>query len=188
MAFLTQDQINDIGFKYVGKNVKISEKASIYNPDRIQIGDNSRIDDFCIISGTLIIGRNVHIATFCNVVGGEPGITLEDFSGLAFGCHVFTQSDSYAGDALTNPTVPQRYRKETKKPILIKKHSIVGTNSIIFPGVILAEGTSVGANSMVTKSTKEWTIYFGNPAKIIRSRKQDALRLEKEYLESEEKR
>lgn len=182
MAFLTAEQIKDIGFKSVGKNVKISEKASIYNPERIQIGDYSRIDDFCIISGALTIGRNVHIAAFCNLVGGLPGIVLEDFSGLAFGCHIFTHSDSYTGDALTNPTVPEYFRKEIKKPILIKKHSIVGTNSIIFPGVILEEGTAVGANSMITKSTKEWSIYFGSPAKIIKSRKRDALELEKKYL------
>jgi UDP-3-O-[3-hydroxymyristoyl] glucosamine N-acyltransferase len=61
MAYYTQEQLKQLGFKYVGKNVKISDKASIYNCDQIEIGDNSRVDDFCIISGKIKIGRNVHI-------------------------------------------------------------------------------------------------------------------------------
>ena len=60
------------------------------------------------------IGRNVHIAIFCNVAGGEKGIHLDDFSGLAYGCHVITQSDDYSGKTLTNPTVPDEFKREQK--------------------------------------------------------------------------
>lgn len=185
MAFLRREQLEAIGFKHLGKDVKISDRASIYNPEQIEIGDHTRIDDFCVISGKVTFGRNVHIAVFSNVAGGELGVVFEDFSGLAYGCHVFTQSDDYGGETLTNPTVPDIYKNETKLSIVIGRHSIVGTSSIIFPGVVLAEGTSIGANSMVTKSTEEWSIYFGNPAKRIASRKKDLLTLEKKYLESE---
>lgn len=182
LAFLKDKQLKKMGFKSLGTNVCISDKASIYNPDQIQIGDNSRIDDFCVVSGKVTIGNNVHIAVFCNVAGGEKGIIFEDFSGLAYGCHVFTQSDDYSGRTLTNPTVPDKYKKEVKKSILIGKHSIIGTSSLILPGVVLAEGTSVGGLSLVTKSTEEWSIYFGSPAKRIKSRKRSLLKLEKEYL------
>ncbi len=175
-----------MGFKSLGCNVLISDKASIYNHDQIEIGDYSRIDDFCVISGKVKIGRNVHIAVFCNVAGGEKGITFGDFSGLAYGCHVFTQSDDYSGTTLTNPTVPDEYKREIKREIFIGRHSIVGTNSLVFPGVILAEGTAVGGHSMITKSTEEWSIYFGNPAKRIKERKKDLLNLEAEYLALEQ--
>jgi len=185
MAFLKQGQLEKMGFKSLGRNVRISDKASIYDADQIDIGDHSRIDDFCMISGNVSIGRNVHIAVFCNVVGGEKGIVFKDFSGLAYGCHVFTQSDDYGGKTLTNPTVPDKYKQEIKKAIVIGRHSIVGTNSLIFPGVVLAEGTSVGALSMVKKSTEEWSVYCGNPAKRIKARKRDLLKLEKEYLSTE---
>jgi galactoside O-acetyltransferase len=187
LAFLNKEQLEKMGFKALGTNVCISEKASIYNPELIEIGDNSRIDDFCVISGKITIGRNVHIAVLCNVAGGEKGIILRDFSGLAYGCHVFTQSDDYSGRTLTNPTIPDKYKREIKRPIVIGRHSIVGTNSIIFPGVILAEGTSVGALSIVTKSTEEWSIYFGNPAKRMKARKKDLLELEENYLSCEGK-
>lgn len=174
-----------MSFKKLGRNVRISEKASIYNADQIEIGDHSRIDDFCVISGKVKIGRNVHIAIFCNVAGGTEGVVLEDFVGLAYGCHVFSQSDDYNGLTLTNPTVPAEYKKEKKAKVHIGKHCIVGTNSLIFPGVTLAEGCSLGALSMLTKSTEAWGVYFGIPAKKIKERKRDLLELEKAYLRSD---
>lgn len=186
MSYLSRKSLESLGFKYLGENVKISDKASIYDFGKISIGDNSRIDDFCVISGNVFIGRNVHIAVFCNVAGGEEGIIFEDFSGLAYGCHIFTQSDDYSGNSLTNPTVPDKYKKEIKKKIVIGRHSIVGTSSIVFPGVTLAEGTSVGALSMVTKNTEEWSVYFGTPAKKIKKRKRNLLELEAMYLKEDE--
>ena len=182
MAFLTETSLVALGFNYLGVNVKISDKASIYNPELMEVGDYTRIDDFCVISGKVILGRNVHVAIFCNIGGGEVGVKLDDFSGLAYGCHVFAQSDDYSGRTLTNPTVPDKYKNETKSPVLIKRHSIVGACSVILPGVTLEEGTSIGAMSMVTKSTEPWTIYFGIPAKRLKTRRRELLELEQEYL------
>ncbi|RTY67261.1 acyltransferase [Pseudomonas veronii] len=185
MAFIPEEKLKKMGFKSLGNNVKISDKAAIYNCDQISIGDHTRIDDFCVISGSVTFGRNVHIAIFCNVAGGEPGVTMEDFSGLAYGCQVFAQSDDYSGMTLTNPTVPAAYKKEAKSAIRIGRHVIIGTSSLVLPGVDLADGCSVGALSMVTKSTEPWGIYFGAPAKRIKNRKKDLLELEAAYLASE---
>jgi galactoside O-acetyltransferase len=119
------------------------------------------------------------------VAGGTEGIRFDDFSGLAYGCHVFSQSDDYTGLALTNPTVPAEFKKEKKEKVIIGKHCIVGTCSLIFPGVVMSEGCSLGAMSMLTKSTEPWAIYFGIPAKKIKSRKKDLLKLERLYLDTE---
>lgn len=185
MAFLTDEQLNKIGFKKLGRNVKISDKASIYNPDMISIGDNSRVDDFCVISGKIDIGRNVHIAAHCLIAGGCEGIDFGDFSGVAYHVQVFTQSDDYSGKTMTNPTISSIYKNEFKKHISIGKHCIVGANSIVMPGVILGEGTSVGALSLVRKSTDEWSVYLGNPAKRIKSRSKNLLELEQKLIEAE---
>lgn len=185
MAFLPESALNSLGFKRLGANVKISDKASIYNPELMEIGDHVRIDDFCVLSGKITLGRNVHIAIFCNIGGGDLGVTLGDFSGLAYGCHVFSQSDDYSGQTLTNPTVPDKYKRETKSPVLIKRHCIVGTCSVILPGVTIEEGTSIGAMSMVTKSTEPWSIYFGIPAKRLKARSRELLVLEQDYLRDE---
>lgn len=186
MSYYTQEQLKQLNFKHIGKNVKISDKASIYNCDQIEIGDNSRIDDFCVVSGKISIGRNVHITPMCLVAGGEKGITFEDFTTIAYGVQVFTQSDDYSGKTMTNSTIPKEYKNEFMQEVVLKKHSIVGAGSIIMPGVIIAEGTSVGAMSLVLISTESWGIYVGNPVKRLKDRKKDLLELEKLYLVSEE--
>lgn len=185
MAYLSAKELEAYGFKSIGKNVLISNRAAIYNPDQITIGDHSRIDDFCVVSGKVSIGRNVHLAVFCNIAGGEEGVTIEDFASLAYGCHVFSQSDDYSGRSMTNPTIPDIYKEETKIAVHIERHCIIGTNSIIFPGVTLREGTAVGALSMITTSTQPWTVYFGAPAVKIKPRSRLLLEKETELLKNE---
>lgn len=185
MAYYTYEQLKKFGFKFLGKNVKISDKASIYDFNQIEIEDNSRIDDFCVISGKVKIGRNVHITPMCLVGGGEKGIIFEDFTTIAYGVKIFTQSDDYIGETMCNSTIPKKFKNEFKKEVILKRHSIVGAGSIIMPGVTLNEGTSIGAMSLVLKSTEPWSIYVGSPVKKLKSRKKNLLDLEKQYLESD---
>ncbi len=183
MAYYSDAELQQLGFKHLGKNVKISTKASIYNADQIEIGDHSRIDDFCVISGKVTIGKHVHLAPFCLVAGGEKGIRIDDFAGMAYHAQIFSQSDDYSGRTLTNPTIPARYKAEKKASSALGRHVIVGAGSIIFPGVEIAEGCAVGAMTLVTHSTQPWGIYVGNPARRIKDRKQDLLQLEAQFLQ-----
>ena len=182
MAYLKSEELRALGYKKVGVNVRVSDKASVYNVSDLEIGDNSRIDDFCVISGSVKIGKNVHIAPFCLVAGGELGVVFDDYSGLAYGVKVFTQSDDYSGATLTNPTIPSHYKNEKKSPVHIGRHVIIGASSMVFPGVKIADGCSVGAMTLVNKSTEEWGIYLGNPARRIKERKKLLLNLESEYI------
>lgn len=185
MAYYSEEELRALGLAHVGRNVKISRLAALNNPDRLSIGDHSRIDDFVVVSGKVTIGRNVHVAVFCNLAGGVEGISMDDFSGLAYGCHVFSESDDYSGRTMTNPTVPAKYKQGARKAVFIGRHVIIGTGSQVFPGVIVAEGCSVGAMTMLTKSTEPWGIYFGAPAKRIKERKRDLLEQEAKYLDDE---
>jgi acetyltransferase-like isoleucine patch superfamily enzyme len=83
---------------------------------------------------------------------------------------------------MTNSNIPKKYKNEYKKEVVIEKHSIVGAGSIILPGVQLGEGTSVGAMSLIRKSTEEWSIYVGNPAKKIKNRSKALLELEQQFI------
>ena len=183
MAYLSIEQLNTMGFKSLGENIKISDKASIYNADQIEIGDHSRIDDFCVLSGKIVIGKFVHIAPFNLLAGGEKGIYIDDFSGISYSCSIFSQSDDYSGMWLTSPLIPPRFKLEYKATVNIGRHVIVGTKSVIFPGVTCAEGSSIGAMSLVTKNTDPWGIYIGIPAKRIKERKREMLRLEQQFWE-----
>lgn len=183
MPYLSEKQLGEMGFKSLGKHVKVSERASVYNADCIELGDYSRIDDFSVISGRVVIGRNVHITAHCLVAGGEKGIVFSDFSAIAYGVKVFSQSDDYSGFHMTNPTVPPEFTKTTKRHVSIGRHSIVGANTVILPGTEILDGVSVGACSLVQGRLKEWCIYQGSPAVFIRERSKRLLHYETKYLD-----
>lgn len=185
MGYLSDADLHAMGFARLGRNVKISDKAAIYDAHRIEIGDNCRVDDFSTLSGTVTMGRNVMISALCHVAGGTPGVELEDFSTLAYGVKLMSQSDDYSGATMTGPTVPAEFKRETKRKSRLGRHVIVGTNSVIFPGVDVADGCSVGAMSLVTRSTEPWGIYVGCPARRLKDRKRDLLELERAYLAAE---
>ncbi|MBK4218114.1 hypothetical protein JJJ17_19480 [Paracoccus caeni] len=185
MAYLSDEDLRRMGFAALGRNVKISDKAAIYGAEQMRIGDNSRIDDFCVVSGRVEIGRNVHIAPLCLVAGGKPGIVFGDFSGFAYGVKAFAQSDDYSGETMTNPTVPAEYKAERFERVEIGRHAIVGTGSVIAPGVVLGEGTAVGAMALITRPTEPWSIYVGNPARRLRDRSRNLLAQEQAYLAAE---
>jgi acetyltransferase-like isoleucine patch superfamily enzyme len=182
MAYLSRAALEAMGFAALGRDVRISDRAAIYGAEQMRIGDHSRIDDFCVVSGRVEIGRNVHVAPFCLVAGGTPGIVIEDFAGLAYRVSVFAQSDDYSGATMTNPTVPARFKQETRAAVRIGRHVILGAGAIVAPGVELAEGTAVGAAALVLASSAPWTILAGIPARRIRDRRRDLLALEAEYL------
>lgn len=82
---------------------------------------------------------------------------------------------------MTNSMVPAKYRPGIiSKPVRIGKYTILGCNSVVLPGVTISEGTAVGSMSLCNKSTEEWSIYAGIPARKIRERRRDLLELEKQ--------
>lgn len=183
MAYLSREKIEKMNFKRLGRDVLISDKACIYNADQIEIDDESRIDDFCILSGRVCIGKYNHITPMCLIAGGLPGVYFSDFCTLAYGAKVFSQSDDYSGESLTNSLIDKKYKKEIFLPVFLKKHVILGAGSIVLPGVTIEEGCSIGAMTLVTKNTTAWGVYAGSPARRIKDRSQGLLTLEKSFLE-----
>ncbi len=184
MGFYTQADLARFRFRSLGKDVKISEKASIYGAERISIGDHSRIDDFCVLSAGdegIEIGRYVHIAVYSSLIG-QSKIVMKDFAGLSSRVSIYSSTDDYSGEALTNPTVPPAYLKIISKEVILEKHVIIGAGTIILPGCRLQEGSAVGAQSLLTKDCEPFTIYAGVPAKRIKARSRKLLELEKNFL------
>lgn len=183
--FYTTEELRDLGFKKVGDKVLLHKSCIVVGVENISIGDNVRIDGFnSLISsgdGFITLGSHIHIASHC-YIGAGSGFVMEDFSGLAYGVKVHTMSDDYTGKALTNSTIPLEYKKIQAGKVSICKHSIVGSGTVILPGVTVAEGCSVGAMSLVTKSLDEWGVYFGIPVKRLKNRSKKLLELEEQYL------
>ncbi|WP_370559871.1 acyltransferase [Edwardsiella tarda] len=186
MAFLTDEQLSNIGFASLGSNVRISDKASIYGASLINIGSNVRIDDFCVLSagsGGIEIGNYVHIAIFSSLIG-EGKIVLSDFSGISSRVSIYSSNDDYTGEYLTNPTIPAKYTNVTHAPVILGKHVIIGSGTVVLPGVTLHEGAAVGSLSLVMKDCEPFCIYMGTPAKKIKSRGRQLISKELELLSS----
>lgn len=175
-SFYSQDELIKINFNKVGRNVLISKKCSIYSPQDIEIGDNVRIDDYCILSGRIKIGNNIHISAYSALYGAN-GIILEDFVTVSGRNMIYSATDDYSGEYMTNP-MNEGYRNVIGGPVILCKHTIVGAGCILLPNITLKEGTSVGAMSLVNKSTEEWGVYVGIPAKRIKDRSKKLLEFE----------
>ena len=148
------------------------------------IDDNSRIDDFTVIVATrepVTIGKHVHISSHCYLAARE-GLVMEDFTTLAPGVLIFTASDDYSGERMTNSTLPRHLTGGPVGAVRLGRHVIVGAGTVILPNVTIDTGSSVGAMSLVTKSLSGWGVYCGIPARRLRARKKNLLQLEKDYL------
>jgi acetyltransferase-like isoleucine patch superfamily enzyme len=186
-GYYESDELMRFGFRRVGKNVKIAKNSTIIGLNNISIGSNIRIDGNTVIaahSGFLELGDYIHIGGFC-YLGCAGGITMSDFSGLSQGVNIYSGTDDYTGRSLTNPTVPHKYLKLKIAPVHLGRHVIVGSNSVILPGVAIGDGSSVGALSLVTKSLEAWGVYFGAPVKRLKSRSKSLLELEKKLIEED---
>lgn len=183
MAYLTEKQLTKIGFKRLGKEVRISDKSCIYDAHEMEIGDFTRIDDFCIVSGKVQIGSYCHVTPMCLLAGGEKGIFISDFCTLAYGVKIFSQTDDYSGETMVNSLIPKKFKREKIETVRLEQHVIVGTNSVIMPGVTIKEGCSIGAMTLIDKNTLPWGIYVGAPARRMRDRKRDLLKLKDQFLE-----
>jgi acetyltransferase-like isoleucine patch superfamily enzyme len=185
MSFLSNEELEKMKFKYIGKEVKISRYALFLNCEKIEIDDFSRIDPYSIISAGsegVSIGKYVHIAAFCSIQGAGR-VVLDDFSGLSSKVAIYSSSDDYSGKSMTNPCVPDEFKRIKSGPVVIGKHVIVGFNTCIMPNVKINIGSAVGAFSFVNSDVKESVIVSGVPAKEIKKRELDIFNLEKQLLD-----
>jgi len=181
-SFYTENELVEMGFASLGKNVLLSRKSSIYNPNKISIGDNVRIDDFCILSGKITLGNNIHIAAYVALFAGDAGIEMHDFSGISSKSTIYAVTDDYSGSAMTNPTIPDKYRSVQNGKVVLKKHALVGASCLVLPGVTLEEGSAFGAMTLIHKDSKPWSINVGIPFKRVKDRLKNIIELEKEFM------
>jgi len=169
-GYLSENELNSLGLKKFGKEVLVHRDTKIYNPENISIGNYARIDPFSILSGIINIGNYVHIGNFCSLHGSH-GITLKNFSGLSSRISVYTANEDYTnGTSLTNPTIPEEFRKFEVGSVTLEEHCIVGASSIILPSTHLKEGVAIGAFSLIRGTYEEWKVFAGIPTKFIKNR------------------
>ena len=177
-SFLSEEEIQAIGFKSVGKGCRISRCASFYGAQNMIIGDFVRIDDFCILSGKITLGNYIHISAYVALYG-SMGITFEDYSGISARGTVYSAMDDFSGEYMIGPMLPESLTQVTGGPVIIKRYVQIGAHSLLFPNVTIGEGSVVGAFSMVRKSLESWGIYAGIPCRFLKERSRKLLDIAK---------
>lgn len=160
-------------FRHYGKNTLIDVGVVTTGAENISIGDYTWIDSYVRMDamfGELVIGKRVHVAHNCMLVGGG-GLILEDYCGLSPGVKIFTNSEApIDGKRMSGPMIPERYKAFVRKPVTVKKDAFLGSNVVVLPGVTIGEGAVVGANSVVAKDIPPWSIAVGAPARVVKQR------------------
>ena len=156
----------------LGKNVKIE------NPECVVLGDNVHINDYVWISipsvehileqdikdisPELIIGDNSYVGRFG---------TIACVTNVCIGRDVLISDRVYIGDSVHNWHIKNIPIKEqgisSPGPIVIGNGTWVGINVSILPNVTIGKNCVIGANSVVTKSIPDFSVYAGNPARSI---------------------
>lgn len=160
-----------------GTDVFISANVEIRRPNLVTVGSHTAIDTGFYLTTAASIGDYIHIAPYSTIIGGGEGMLYMDhFSSIAAGCRIICGSDDHMGHGLVGPTVPEEFHDTiTMAPVTFERFANIGTNVVVMPGVILGEGSVVGACSFVTKSTEPWTIYVGIPARPVKVRPREKM-------------
>lgn len=166
------NELKNLGIQLKGTdNIQISKNVNIYNPQNLILHSNIRIDDFTILSckGKIEIYDYVKISSHC-LITSENNIIIEKYCNISNGVKIYGGINNN-NILITNPLIPNKYTSLEQGNITIKKHTIIGANSVIYPNVCLAEGSTIKPLSLVNTDTEEWNIYEGNPIKLVGNKK-----------------
>lgn len=170
------------GYQFMaGKNLILEEGVHINALSEIGIiaGNNVTIAKYAILTCTGVIankGTGIRIGNNSAVgaqsfLGGQGGITIGN--DVIMGPHVkiFSENHKY-----NHPDIVIRKQGESRKGVVIGDNCWVGAGVTILAGVTISNGCIVAAGSVVTKSIPENSMVAGIPAKVIKSRVNNAMK------------
>lgn len=164
-------------FKKIGDDVVISKSAEFTRPELVEIGNHVAIDSFFYSTTGMSIGDYTHVSPHVACIGGKDAlIKIGKFCFVSVGCRLIGASEEFFGHGLIGPLIPKKYKDNIIcKPIVLEDHSGICANVVVLPGVTIAEGCVIAANSLVTRSTEPWSIYKGSPAKFYKHRDKEKM-------------
>lgn len=165
-----------IQLRACGLDVIIYSLARILSPEMVSLGNSVTIDDFTMLQGGqgITIGDFVHIAAFAGIIGGGS-LVMGSFGAISGGVRVWTGTDDASGNSLIGARIPGCYRRPYRAEMLIGDHVLIGSNSVVMPGVHIGQGAVIGAMSFVNSDVPEWTICYGIPARPRRDRPKERI-------------
>jgi galactoside O-acetyltransferase len=155
--------------KHLGRGAIVGKAVRIRKPEDVIIGDHTIIDDFTYISCALEMGCYCHIGPNVTISGGKGRVTMRDFAGVAAGSTIHAASSEYAAASFDLPGIPEEFQAGgITGDILFEDHVLLGSNSVVMPGVYLPEGFASTAHTVIRKAPYEpWTLYGGFACKKL---------------------
>ena len=135
------------------------------------------------MSGKIKLSNYIHIAAYSALYGGDKGITVSDFANISSRVSIYSISDDYSGETMTNPMIPDVYKNVESAPVTIDRHVIIGSTCVVLPGVHLYEGSAFGAFSLIDHDSEPFSINVGIPFHKLKDRSRDLLEQEKRFME-----
>jgi len=149
---------------HLGENVKLAKFINLYG---CRIGDNTKIGTFVEIQKNASVGENCKISSHTFVC---EGVTIED--NVFVGHNVTFINDTYPRATASDGKL-QTEKDWKVEPTLVKRGASIGSGATILSNVVIGEKAVVGAGSVVTRDVPPNTIVAGNPARMIRSLKNE---------------
>jgi maltose O-acetyltransferase len=134
-----------------GKNIVVEEEADI--SPHIKIGNNSGLGVRCIIQGNVTIGNDVMMGPDVKIYSRNHAIYSRN--------HAYESLDT-----------PMNTQGGVSYETVIGDDVWIASNVVILPGKKIGNHCIIGAGSVVTKDVPDYAIVAGNPATIIKSRKE----------------
>lgn len=170
LSFLRCIRLNCLPFTtisyrcYIESNVKLST----FYGGQIKIGENCELRSGCKIltyGGNIILGHNCSVNPY-TILYGQGNLTIGNYVRIAANCVLIPSNHIFS-----DPDVPITFQGLTNKGICIEDDVWLGCGVTVLDGVTIARGCVIGAGSVVTKSTIQYGIYAGIPARLIKKRK-----------------
>lgn len=171
--------------QYCGEGVVFYPLCKIVRACNTQVDDYTRICDYTFIDAgkSLIIGKHCMI-TWHVVIEGGGETKLGDRCFIGPSTKLLTSTYEFDG-AYAAEFINQECRAFRRDNIILEDDVYIGANCVIMPGVHIAEGTVIGANSVVTKDiTEPWSVYVGTPCKKVRDRVRPSEEIRKKLLDT----
>jgi acetyltransferase-like isoleucine patch superfamily enzyme len=118
------------------------------------------------IKSHIVIGKRTAINEYNNLRAAGGDIRIGDYSQIAQFCTLVASNHTVD----TSELMIDAPWETSKSSIEIAEDVWIGANCVILPGVTIGRGAVIGAGSVVTKSVPAYSIYVGNPAKLLRMR------------------
>ena len=135
------------------------------------IGEGTRIWQFCVVFAQAKIGANcnicAHVLIENDVVIGD-NVTIK--SGVQLWDGLRVENDVFIGPnvTFTNDLYPRsKVYPEQFLNTIVKEGASIGANATILPGITIGKASMIGAGAVVTRSVPPNAIVQGNPARIV---------------------